>query len=64
MTTTEPISVSVSRAAELLGISTRNAYYLLAEGRLPGAYRVGRRVLVHLETLRAASAKEAERQAS
>lgn len=66
MTTTEPVSVSVAKAAELLGISTRHAYYLLSEGKLPGAYHPtgSRRVLVHLETLRTETAKLVEGQAS
>lgn len=60
MNDTEPIAVSVKEAALLLGISSRHAYQMLADGKLPGAYRMGRRVLVHLETLRAESAKQAQ----
>jgi excisionase family DNA binding protein len=48
----EPFSVSVKKAAALLGISDRHAYQMVKEGKLPGAYRMGRRILVHLETLR------------
>lgn len=58
--TTEPVAISVKQAADLLGISVAHAYEMNRVGQLPGAYRMGRRVLVHLETLRAESAKRAQ----
>lgn len=50
---TEPVSVSVPEAARRLGISSRHAYDLAANGKLPGVYRLSEhgRVLVHLPTL-------------
>jgi excisionase family DNA binding protein len=53
----DPISISVAHAAELLGIGTTKVYEDFHAGRLPGAYRSGRRILVHLETLRTETAK-------
>lgn len=49
--TDEPVSVSVGRAAEIIGISPNHAYKLVAKGDLPGAYRMGGRILVHVPTL-------------
>lgn len=57
---TEPISISVKEAAELLGIGVTKAYEDFHLGKLPGAYKSGRRILVHLETLRAETAKLAQ----
>jgi len=54
------ISISVAQAADMLGISCRHAHRLASEGRLPGAYRLGRRVLVSVDVLR----REVERMAS
>lgn len=54
---TEPISISVKEAAALIGVTPQHLYNLAADGRLPGAYRMGRRVLVHLETFTAAMAE-------
>lgn len=51
MTTTEPVSLSVKDAAALAGISTSYAYELNARGELPGAYRMGTRIIVHRTTL-------------
>lgn len=52
--TDDRISISVPEAATLIGISDQHAYDLSAEGKLPGSYRMGRRVLVHKPTLMAA----------
>jgi len=41
----KPVSVSVSHAAELLGISTRTVWNYLRDGTLPAA-RLGRRILI------------------
>lgn len=49
---TEPAyAVSVTEAAELLGVSRAHAYHLAASGRLP-TVRLGRRLLVPLRRLR------------
>ena len=53
MTVADPISISVKQAAEMLGISRDHAYDLNAAGQLPGAYRLGGRILVHVPTLMA-----------
>lgn len=47
----EPVSISIPKAAAILGISPGHAYALNKEGKLPGAYRLGTRVLVHVPTL-------------
>ncbi len=47
----EPLCVSVTRAAELLGIGRNLAYELVAQGRIP-SLRLGRRTVVPLEGLR------------
>lgn len=52
-----PIAISVAEAAELLGVTPQHLYNLAAAGQLPGAYRMGRRVLVHLETFTTAMAE-------
>jgi excisionase family DNA binding protein len=45
------ISISVAEAAKILGVSRKHAYRLVATGKLPGAYRMGGRILVHIPTL-------------
>lgn len=47
----EPVSISVESAAKVIGIGRTHAYALVAAGRLPGAYRMGGRILVHRPTL-------------
>jgi excisionase family DNA binding protein len=47
----EPISLSVEQAAKIIGISRGFAYDLASKGKLPGAYRMGKRILVHRPTL-------------
>ena len=46
----QPVSVSVDRAAELLGISVRTAWKYVREGTLPAA-RLGRRILIPYSAL-------------
>lgn len=38
--------MSVREASELLGITTRTTYRLVRDGELPGARRLGRRVVI------------------
>ena len=40
-------SYSIPEAARVLGISARHAYRLADAGKLPGAYRLGGRVIVN-----------------
>lgn len=48
------VSISIPQAAEVIGISRDHAYDLNAAGKLPGAYSMGGRILVHVPTLLAA----------
>jgi excisionase family DNA binding protein len=48
----EPLTVSVAEAAELLGVSARSVWLMLAKGTLP-ATRLGRRTLVPLAAVKA-----------
>jgi excisionase family DNA binding protein len=43
-------SISIPELARRNSVSKAHLYRLAARGQLPGAYRMGRRVLVHLET--------------
>ena len=47
----ETATVSVSHAAELLGIGRNLAYELARRGELPGALRLGRRIVVSTKAL-------------
>ena len=53
MSTEEMIkqTVTVREAAKLLGISRGTAYQLAKEGKLPGALRLGRRIVVSKKAL-------------
>ena len=50
-TRVEAATVSVSHAAELLGIGRNLAYELARRGELPGALRLGRRIVVSRKAL-------------
>ena len=52
-TRVETATVSVSHAAELLGIGRNLAYELARRGELPGALRLGRRIVVSRKALEA-----------
>lgn len=43
-------SVTVPELARTLGVSKTHLYRLAERNELPGAYRLGRRLLVHLST--------------
>lgn len=60
----EPIAVSVAEAAKRLGISERHAYDLAREDPSFPAYRIGRRIVVSVEGLRAWDAKQRENAAA
>ena len=44
--TKETATVKVEEAAKILGIGRQTAYELAREGKLPGALRLGRRIVV------------------
>ena len=47
----EPATMKVEEAAMLLGIGRQTAYDLAAQGKLPGALRLGRRIVVSKKAL-------------
>ncbi len=47
----EPLAVSIKAAAEILGLGRTSIYALIAEGRLE-AFKVGRRTLVRVESIK------------
>ena len=40
------MTLTVQEAADVLGIGRQNAYQLAGQGNLPGAFRIGRKILV------------------
>ena len=50
-TQAEKLTVSVEEAARLLGIGRGTAYELARQGKLPGALRLGRRIVVSRQAL-------------
>ena len=48
---TEPATMKVGEAAEMLGIGRQTAYNLATQGELPGALRLGRRWVVSRKAL-------------
>ena len=44
-------TMTVTDAANLLGIGRQTAYDLVAQGKLPGALRLGRRIVVSKKAL-------------
>jgi excisionase family DNA binding protein len=42
----EPLTVTVEQACRLLGVGRTNGYELAKRGELPGAVRIGRRIVV------------------
>ena len=46
-------TVKVAEAANILGIGRQTAYQLAREGKLPGALRLGRRIVVSRKALEA-----------
>jgi excisionase family DNA binding protein len=49
--TNGPATLTVAAAAKLLGIGRQTAYDLAAQGKLPGALRLGRRIVVSKKML-------------
>jgi len=58
---TQPLTVDVPTAARLLGISRGGAYELARRGELPGAIRLGQRVVVSRRALERARDGEPEK---
>ena len=61
--TIEPVEsavMKVGEAARILGIGRQTAYNLAAQGKLPGARRLGRRIVVSRKALEAFLAVEHE----
>ena len=56
----EPLTMRVEEAAVLLGISRGSAYELARRGLLPGAIRLGGRIVVSRSALEKALAGEHE----
>ena len=50
ITTDPPIGMSISEAATQAGVSESTLYALANQGKLPGARRVGKRIVIHRET--------------
>ena len=48
---TESATIKVEEAAHILGIGRQTAYDLAAQGKLPGALRLGRRIVVSKKAL-------------
>ena len=48
---TEQATINVEAAARLLGIGRQTAYELARQGKLPGARRLGRRIVVSRKAL-------------
>ena len=49
MTRKNELAMSISEAAELIGVSTSTLYALAKSGGLPGSRRIGTRIVVHRE---------------
>ena len=45
-----PAGMSVAEAAEEAQVSTATLYSLANQGKLPGARRIGKRIILHRET--------------
>jgi excisionase family DNA binding protein len=52
----EPISVSIIEAAKMIGLGRTSIYAMIADGRLE-AFKVGRRTLVRVESIKRLVAK-------
>ena len=51
VTKTEPATMKIDEAAQVLGIGRQTAYDLANEGKLPGAIRLGKRWVVSRKAL-------------
>jgi len=46
----KPVGMSISEAAIEAGVSESTLYSLANQGKLPGARRIGKRIVIHRET--------------
>ena len=46
----KPVGMSIPEAATEAGVSESTLYSLANQGKLPGARRLGKRIIVHRET--------------
>ena len=46
----EPAGMSISEGAKEALVSTATLYSLANQGKLPGARRIGKRIIIHRET--------------
>ena len=53
----EPLAVSIKDAAKALGLGRTTIYAMIADGRLE-AFKVGRRTLVRMESIRRVIARQ------
>ena len=53
MRVVESATIRVDEAAKILGVGRQTAYSLAREGKLPGARRLGRRIVVSRRVLQA-----------
>jgi excisionase family DNA binding protein len=53
----EPLAVSINDAAKALGLGRTSIYVMIGDGRLK-AFKLGRRTLVRVESLRLLVAKQ------
>lgn len=56
------ISVSVTEAAQLLGVSRPTMYSIVKRKDFDAAFKIGTRTLIHREKLEAWAARQAEEQ--
>ena len=45
----EPVGMSIAEAAIEIGVSESTLYSLANQGKLPGARRIGKRLVIHRE---------------
>jgi excisionase family DNA binding protein len=53
----EPLAISIKDAARTLGLGRTSIYAMIADGRLE-AFKIGRRTLVRMESIRRLVAKQ------
>ena len=46
----DPVGMSIAEAAAQAGVSTATLYSLANQGQLPGARRIGKRIIIHRHT--------------
>ena len=46
----QQMAISIKEAAQMLGVYTATLYSIADEGKLPGARRLGKRIVIHRTT--------------